>query len=83
MAGGLIAAWTCAAEWSDVSGDVGGDAADHAETSRPSWRTVARVRARGVSESSKRTVQGEQMKWNYLAGFGLIVVVVFMIFKTW
>jgi len=36
-----------------------------------------------VSESSKRTVQGEQMKWNYLARFGLIVVVVFMIFKTW
>jgi transposase InsO family protein len=30
---------------------------DNAETSRPSRRAVARVRARGVSESSKRTVQ--------------------------
>jgi hypothetical protein len=46
-----------AAEWSDVSGEVGGHAGDKAETSRPSWRTLARVRARGVSQTSKRTVQ--------------------------
>jgi len=36
-----------AAEWSDASGDVEGDATDHAETSRPSRRTVARVWPRG------------------------------------
>ena len=26
---------------------------------------------------------GAQMKWNYLAGFGLIVAAVFIMFKTW
>src|SRR5262249_22160154 len=45
------------AEWSDVSGAVDGDGADNAEASRPSWRTLARVPARGVTESNKRTLQ--------------------------
>src|SRR5262249_21926678 len=44
------------AEWSDVSGAVDGDGADNAEASRPSWRTLARVPARGVTESNKRTL---------------------------
>jgi uncharacterized protein (DUF486 family) len=26
---------------------------------------------------------GERLKWNYLAGFGLIVAAVFVIFKKW
>ena len=45
-----------ATEWSDVDGDVAGHGTDHAETSRPSRRTLARVRARGVTESNKWTV---------------------------
>ena len=47
-----------AAEWSDISGNAGGDASDNAAASRSSWRTAARVRACGVSQSNKRTVQG-------------------------
>src|SRR5262245_33048719 len=47
-----------AAERSDISGEVGGHTSDNGETSRPSWWTLARVRARRVSEASKRTLQG-------------------------
>jgi hypothetical protein len=54
--GGFIAAWLGGAEWPEVSDDVDGDAPDNRDTSRPSRRTFARVRARGVSGSSKRTV---------------------------
>src|SRR6476660_4350656 len=46
-----------AAEWSDITGNEGGDACDNAEASRSSWRTAARVRACGVSQSNKRIVQ--------------------------
>src|SRR5262245_29556583 len=49
-----------AAESSDLDGDVDGDATDHAEASRPPRRTLARMRARGVSESVKRTVQARR-----------------------
>jgi len=37
-----------AAEWSDISGAMGGHTSDNGETSRPSWRTLARVRTRGM-----------------------------------
>src|SRR5690349_162540 len=46
-----------AAEWSNGGGAVDGDATDTRETPRPSRRTLARVRARGMSKSRKRTLQ--------------------------
>src|SRR5262245_40993709 len=46
-----------AAEWSPVNCEVDGNATDNAETSRSSRRTLARVRACGVSQLNKCTVQ--------------------------
>ena len=55
--GGRIALWSWRRRRSDISGNADGDVCDRAEASRSSWRTPARVRACGMSQSNKRTVQ--------------------------
>src|SRR5438270_784766 len=46
-------------------------------------KTIQEVITLSVFSIFSITYLGEKLKWNYMAGFGLMVAAVFVIFKKW